>query len=127
MRQYLISIFACSAIYYISFVLNMLFFDFYIHSYGVNWVFMPSGVQLVLVLIAVESAAIAIAIVSWIIGFYYFFTGSVFFTLITGIIAGLSPLLARKVAFDYLKIEDDLKNLTFIGILKTSIIFASRA
>ena len=45
-------------------------------------------------------------------------------TIITGIITGASPLLARKISFDFLHIEDDLKNLTFKSILLMSVIFA---
>lgn len=100
-----------------SFLTNILFF-------GVNWIFIPSGLQLVLVLTAVEDAAIGIAFASWLIGFQYYYLDSDVNTIITGIITGASPLLARKISFDFLHIEDDLKNLTFKSILLMSIIFA---
>ena len=57
------------AIYYWVFYLNKLIFDTYEFSFGVNWVFIPSGLQLLLVLIAVENAAIGIAIATCLIGF----------------------------------------------------------
>lgn len=87
-------------------------------------IFVPSGLQLVLVLTAVEDAAIGIMLASWLIGFQYYYLDSDFNTVITGIITGSSPLIARKISFDFLHIEDDLKNLTFKSILQMSMIFA---
>ena len=111
-------------IYYAFFKFNLLIFDQFAYSYGVHWIFIPSGIQLVLVLSAMESAAMGIVIASWFMGYESFFTGSLLFTFVTGWIAGLSPLIARKIALDFLHIEEDLGNLTFKGIVQTSIIFA---
>ena len=115
---------ACACFYYVAFTFNRFIFNEYTFSFGVNWIFIPSGLQLVLVLTAVEDAAIGIALASWLIGFQYYYLDSDVNTIITGIITGASPLLARKISFDFLHIEDDLKNLTFKSILLMSIIFA---
>ena len=115
---------ACACFYYIAFTFNRFIFDEYAFSFGVNWIFIPSGLQLVLVLTVVEEAALGIAIASWIIGFQHYYLESDLNTIITGIITGASPLFARKISFDFLHIEDDLKNLTFKNILLMSIIFA---
>ena len=115
---------ACACFYYVAFTFNRLIFDEYAFSFGVHWIFIPSGLQLVLVLTAVEEAALGIAIASWLIGFQYYYLESDLNTIITGIITGASPLLARKISFDFLHIEDDLKNLTFKSILLMSVIFA---
>ena len=111
-------------LHYVAFTFNRFIFNEYTFSFGVNWIFIPSGLQLVLVLTAVEDAAIGIALASWLIGFQYYYLDSDVNTIITGIITGASPLLARKISFDFLHIEDDLKNLTFKSILLMSIIFA---
>jgi len=115
---------ACACFYYIAFTFNRVIFNEYTFSFGVNWIFIPSGLQLVLVLTAVEEAALGIAIASWLIGFQHYYLDSDLNTIITGIITGASPLLARKISFDFLHIEDDLKNLTFKNIWLMSIIFA---
>jgi len=115
---------ACACFYYVAFTFNRFIFNEYVFSFGVNWIFIPSGLQLVLVLTAVEDAAIGIALASLLIGFQYYYLDSDINTIITGIITGASPLLARKISFDFLHIEDDLKNLTFKSILLMSIIFA---
>ena len=52
----------CAVFYYLVFYLNKLLFDTYEFSYGVNWVFIPSGVQLLIVLVAILDGAIAIAL-----------------------------------------------------------------
>jgi hypothetical protein len=119
-----LSVAAYAVIYYAFFKFNLLIFDQFTYSYGVHWIFIPSGIQLVLVLSAMESAAMGIVIASWFMGYESFFTGSLLFTFVTGWIAGLSPLIARKIALDFLHIEEDLGNLTFKGIVQTSIIFA---
>lgn len=115
---------ACTCFYYFAFMFNRYIFNEYTFSFGVNWIFVPSGLQLILVLTAVEEAAIGIMLASWLIGFQYYYLDSDLNTVITGIITGVSPLIARKISFDFLHIEEDLKDLTFKSILQMSIIFA---
>jgi hypothetical protein len=115
---------ACACFYYFAFTFNRFIFNEYTFSFGVNWIFIPSGLQLVLVLIAVEEAAIGIMLASWLIGFQHYYLGSDLHTITTGIITGTSPLLARKISFDFLHIEEDLKNLTIKSILQMSVIFS---
>ena len=115
---------ACAVGYYVVFEFNKFIFNEYVFSFGVNWVFIPSGLQLVLVLTAVESAAVGIVLASWVIGYTDYFLGSLIFTFITGLITGVSPLISRKISFDFLHIEEDLRNLTFKGIAQMSVIFA---
>jgi hypothetical protein len=92
---------ACACFYYVAFTFNRFIFDEYAFSFGVHWIFIPSGLQLVLVLTAVVEAALGIAIASWLIGFQYYYLESDLNTIITGIITGASPLLARKISFDW--------------------------
>ena len=49
---------ACACFYYVAFTFNRFIFNEYTFSFGVNWIFIPSGLQLVLVLTAVEDAAV---------------------------------------------------------------------
>jgi len=116
---------ASALIYYLIFNLNKLFFDIYEFSYGVNWIFIPSGVQLVLVLIAVGEGALGIVLASFIIGLENYYLESVIRTFITALISGLSPLLSRKICFDFLGIEKELINITPKAILQMSLVFAA--
>ena len=79
---------ACALFYYVIFYLNKLLFDTYEFSYGVNWVFIPSGFQLLIVLIAAVDGAIGVALASIAIGFELYFLESSFRTLITAFISG---------------------------------------
>ena len=124
MLKQVITALACAIGYYVVFNCNQLLFNEYNFSFGVNWVFIPSGLQLVLVLTAVESAAVGIILASWIIGYTDYFIGSLIFTFVTGLISGLSPLISRKISFDFLSIEEDLGNLTFKGIIQMAVIFS---
>jgi hypothetical protein len=120
----LFTVLSCAIAYYVFFTFNKSIFEQYVYSFGVHWVFIPSGLQLVLVLTAVESAAIGIVIASWVIGYTNYFIGSLIFTFITGLITGISPLIARKISLDFLHIEENLENLTFKGIIQMSLIFS---
>jgi len=119
-----LTVIACALFYYMAFSLNKFIFDEYDFSFGVNWVFVPSGLQLVLVLTAVEDAALGITLTSWPIGFLYYPLESDLRTMITGVITGISPLLARIISFDLLRIEADLRNLSFQAIVQMSFIFS---
>jgi hypothetical protein len=89
----------------------------------VNWIFIPSGIQLLLVLVAGVYGAIGIFLASVVIGLQNYYLDSVFLTLITAFISGSSPLLARKICFDFLGVNKNLRNITFSLIVKMSLIF----
>ena len=72
----IVTVLACAVAYYVVFSFNKYIFSDYVYSFGVHWVFIPSGLQLVLVLSAVESAAIGIVLASWVIGYTDYFLGS---------------------------------------------------
>ena len=115
---------ACALFSYVIFYLNKLLFDTYEFSYGVNWVFIPSGFQLLIVLIAAAYGAIGIALASIAIGFELYFLESSIRTLITAFISGGSPLLARKICFDFLGVDKELTKITSKAILQMSVVFA---
>jgi hypothetical protein len=110
-------------VYLLFFYLNKLFFASYEFSYGVNWIFIPSGIQLLLVLVAGVYGAIGIFLASVVIGLQNYYLDSVFLTLITALISGGSPLVARKICFDFLGVDKNLRNITFSLIVKMSLIF----
>lgn len=119
---FLIAISAVS--YYLGFELNDYLFSRLEFSHGVNWIFLPSGLRLLLVLTMVEYGAIGISIASFLIGWIFYFHDNYFETLVTALISGFSPLIARSVALQFLKIDPDLHHLTSRDLLKLSILFA---
>lgn len=118
-----ILVLASALAYYLIFYLNKLLFDNYEFSYGVNWVFIPSGVQLLLVLLAAVEGALGIFLASFVIGLESYFLNSIFITSITALISGGSPLLARKICFDFFGMDEDLRKITFKLIVQMSLIF----
>jgi hypothetical protein len=91
--------------YYLIFYANKIIFESLEFSYGVNWIFIPSGIQLLLVLILIGEGALGIVLASFIIGLENYYLDSVIRTFITALISGIAPLISRKICFDFLGIE----------------------
>lgn len=111
--------------YYTTFHLNFFLFDWLEFSEGVNWIFLPSGLRLLLVLVFGAPAAIGIALAS--IGINYQLNGleDHLFNIVTGVISGGAPLLARTLCVDLLKMDTQLEGLTSQSLLKISALFAT--
>ena len=106
------------------FELNEFLFSAFAFSTGVDWIYMPSGLRLAFVLIFGAWGALGIVLASIAIDLFHYFNGDVFMALITGLISGGSPLLARKICIDRLGLKEDLSNLTTDKLLKAAVIFA---
>lgn len=114
-----------ACIYYLSLLINEWVWGEPGFSFDVHWVFFPSGIRFVLVLLALESGALGIALggILWIyqdhpeLGLH--------FALITGCIAGLSPLLARQLSVMFLGLDREFKVVSPMTLLKISLLFAT--
>lgn len=93
-------------------------------SHRVDWIFLPSGLRLAFVLLFLADGAIGIALASTLITYLFYFDGSYTSMLLNGSMAGIAPYLARQVAIHHLQLDENLKNLKAIGILKISVLFA---
>jgi len=111
-------------IYFLFFYFNKLLFDSLEYSYGTNWIFIPSGIQFVLVLIAIGEGALGIFLASFFIGLENYYLKSVLDSFITALITAISPLLARKISFDFLSIEKELLEINASAIVKMSLVFS---
>ena len=110
-------------IYYLIFYTYKFFFDNLEFSYGVSWVFIPSGIELLLVLVTGIDGALGIVLASFFIGIENYLLHHLFSTFITALISGFSPLLARKISVDLLGLQKNLRNITLRLIIKISFIF----
>ena len=115
---------SCALLYYWCFYFNRFIFNQLEFSFGVNWIFIPSGLRLVMVLIAIEEAAIGIVFASFLIGLENYYLESLLKTSVTAIISGGSPLLARIICLNFLGIDKELFKLTPKSILVMSIVFS---
>lgn len=113
----------CAVFYTYAFNLNVYFFDHFAFSRFVNWVFIPSGLQLLFVLVFLELGAMGVV------------AGSVFiqytntpdehlFNIVTSIVSGGSPLLAQAIAKRLFGFDVTLTGFNAQLLLKVSVLFA---
>lgn len=110
--------------YFLAFQLNSYLFSSLDYSHGVAWIFLPSGLRLVFILLFVESGAIGVALASITSSYLYQFEGDLVTILGAGLISGFAPWLARLICIDKLKLDLNLSNLKGAILLKISVIFA---
>lgn len=111
--------------YYAAFHLNFFLFDWLEFSQGVNWVFLPSGLRLLLVLVLGVPGALGIVMGSCVINYQLHGLDANLFNIVTALISGGAPLLARSLCVDLLKMQTNLEGLTSQSLLKISTLFAA--
>ena len=114
----------CAIAYFYAFKLNAYWFDWFEFSRGVNWIFIPSGLRLLLVLVFVQTGAIGIVLSSIAINYSLGDANAHFFNLVTGLISGASPYLARHLSIQWFGLDRHLGNLNARTFFKLSILFA---
>lgn len=116
---------ACGVTYFCAFQLNQYWFDWFEFSQGTNWIFIPSGLRLLFVLVLVRIGVIGIALSSITINYSLGNPDAHLFNVVTGLISGLSPYLARHLAIAWFKLDTQLANLNARFFLNVSILFAT--
>ena len=115
---------ACGMAYFGAFQLNQYWFDWFEFSHGTNWIFIPSGLRLLLVLVLVRMGVIGIVLSSMAINYSFGDPNAHVFNIVTGVISGAAPYLARYLSTTWLKLDTQLTNLTSRAFFKVSILFA---
>lgn len=117
----------CAVAYVFLFQLNFMLFAELEFSEGVNWIFLPSGLRLLLVLVLDEVGAIGIILGSLAINYLYVDSAHPnyhVFNTITAFISGFAPYLARKIAVDGFNIDVNLQGMTPRIFFKITLLFA---
>lgn len=115
----------CGAMYFYAFQLNMHWFaDWLEFSPGVNWIFIPSGLRLLFVLVLTTTGATGIVLGSLAINYLMGNPDAHVFNLVTSFISGASPYFARQVSLTWLGLDVHLSNLNSGTFLKISVAFA---
>lgn len=91
---------------------------------GVNWIYLPAGLRLFLVLIFGLSGAIGIAFASTLITAGRDLGEDMISIIGIGVISGFAPYLARQLVIRNLAISSDLSNLTMPTIVISILVFA---
>lgn len=114
----------CAVSYFYAYKLNQYWFDWIEFSHGVNWIFIPSGLRLLFVLIFARVGGIGIALSSIVINYTLGDVDEHVFNIVTGLISGASPCLARYLATRWFNLDPLLSNLTGRDFFKISVLFA---
>lgn len=115
---------ACAASYYGLFQLNLLLFTELEFANGVNWVFLPSGLRLLLVLVLAEYGALGLFLGSLFINYAAGSPTDHVFNWVTSLISGFSPYLARGIALDKFHLDIDLHHMSGRVFFKITLLFA---
>lgn len=115
---------ACALTYFLAFQLNTYLFSAFEYTQEVNWVFLPGGLRLILILVFIEWGAIGIVIASIAASYLGQHDGNLVTIIGAGVISGFAPWLARLICIDRLNLDVNLKNLTPETLLKISAVFA---
>ena len=121
----LLVVWVSASIYYLSLLLNEWVFGDSEFSFDVHWVFFPSGFRFVLVLLALESGALGIALGGMLWNYQVHPELGLDFALITGLVAGFSPWFARQLSVSFLGLDREFKVLSPQTLLKISFLFAT--
>jgi hypothetical protein len=121
----LLIIVLCAIIYYSALLTNEWIWGGSEFSFDVHWVFFPSGFRFILVLLALESGALGIALGGILWNYQDHSDLGLEFALITGCIAGFSPWLARNLSVSYLGLDREFKVVSPLTLLKISLLFAT--
>jgi len=108
----LIAVLLGALIYAFTFWLNHWLFAQIEFDHRANWLFIPSGVRLLLVLLLDHLGALGIVVGSLIIEWLYFGNDAEWFDLVSPMISGLSPLLARWTLARWFNLGTNLERLT---------------
>lgn len=119
----LITVIGCGVAYAVFFFLNDLLFNHLEFTRGVNWIFLPSGLRLSLVLVFLEWGALGIALASIAISFWTYQLSPVQ-SVVVGSISGMAPWLARRLSLDCLKMDPDIQHLNPVQLLQLAVIFS---
>jgi len=118
-----LTVVGCGMAYALFFLLNHLMFQQLEFVQGVNWVFLPSGMRLSLVIIFLEWGALGIALASMAISFFGY-EMSALNAMVTGGFSGLAPWLARRLCMDGLKLNPDIQYLKPRQLIQLTVVFS---
>ena len=114
-----------SVIYLLAFALNDFVFKSLLINENVNFIFLPSGLRIFLVLVFNIYGAISIVIGHLLVALFYLNESNPIFSFGTSLTIAVTSLLARWVSFKLLKLNFDLRAISFHDILVVTIIFST--
>jgi hypothetical protein len=92
---------------------------------GVNWVFLPAGFRVILVLVMGLPASIGIMLGTWFIDREMITGHLATMTLLNGIVSGFTPWLVHKACENYGHMGNQLQRLTSHQLLNFTLMYAA--
>jgi hypothetical protein len=93
-------------------------------SVGVNWIFLPAGLRLLLTLVLAEDAAIGISLTSILISFNSNFENDWITGIGAGVLSGLAPYVTYRLVTNNSELMTNLSNINHKSLLKCIVFFA---
>ena len=88
-------------------------------------VFLPSGLQLIGILLFVEWGALGLVLGALAMGFGPLYAGDPITAIGAALLAGLAPLCARALCVRYDALDEDLHGLSGAGLLRLTVVFSA--
>lgn len=110
--------------YSLLFIINDWLFGSLGFSSATHWIYLPSGLRLVFVLLFGFCGALGVAIGSITVAYFYYFQTAPVLAVGAGIISGLAPFLSRLVCHHRFGLDLDLQNLTRSRLIIIAALFA---
>ena len=107
------------------FLFNEYLFSVFDFSAGVAWIFLPSGVRLVTVLLFDKWGALGVVLGSMMVAFHDALLTDPLTVGVAACLSGLAPLLARQVCLSLTDLDVNLQALTARGLLRMALIFSA--
>ncbi|PUE21884.1 hypothetical protein B9Z38_01190 [Limnohabitans sp. MMS-10A-160] len=107
------------------FRLNELIFSALEHSQGVNWIFLPAGFRVLLVLGMGLPGCLGIFLGTLYLDHAHLLHGHAMLIFLTGIVSGFTPWVVMKTMSHRGLLSADLKNLTYQQLLNFTLFYAA--
>lgn len=123
-RQWMAGVVISALAYAGLFYINAWLTAHLIYGLGVNWIYLPAGLRLLLTLIFGLPAALGIAISSFVISYSGDFSQEIVTCIGIGLISGFAPYLAKILVLTNIQLQSDLSNLNIQRLLACILIYS---
>jgi hypothetical protein len=107
------------------YLVNEYVFSVFGFSAGVSWIFLPSGVRLVAILLFEKWGALGVVLGSLMVAFHDALLTDPVTVAVAACISGLAPLLARQAHLRFTNLDVNLTALSARGLLRLAVTFSA--
>ena len=123
--QWLMMLLVSATLFVVFFRLNDLLFSFLQHAQGINWIFLPAGFRVLLVLVLGLPGALGIVAGNLWLDQEHLQTGDLLPVLLVAVVSGLGPWAVRQWMTGQRLLDHELKDITAARLLNFVLIYAA--